>query len=213
MRASGAAFLLATSLLCAQQASNTKPQPPAAKTPAPAHRSTARKHTAKKTEAGPQPTTVDIINGTAHRTVVFNGQTPAETQPQRIAKGRSSKSAAPGVTNVEIINGTRFETRTFHGTVAETSAPRIQHGKTPPVVVGIETTGERTGKEDAPPVVIGVESSGLVSPHGTAQPVVVGVASIGTESQKLPSQTMAVSGSPKPSKRPPYRRPAPPASR
>jgi hypothetical protein len=171
-------------------------------------------------------TRVEVINGEADRTVILNAQPEKrETAPafRGRVKGSNGKreSTAPALTTAEIFNGTRRETRVFGSSQdafdGAASALRVRpvvigvaSSTSAPVVIGIAASGQPANPQTSPPVVIRVTSSGSESEAGTTEPVVVGIESSGIAPPGAEAaEPVAISIAPRPSKRPPYRRPTP----
>jgi hypothetical protein len=180
-------------------------------------------------------TRVEVINGTAQRTVMFGSQPAKAADRQSSIRSKTVRyrhlkkdATAPAVATAEILNGTRRETRVFNGPAdalvgsglvrqgphavvigIASSGSRTGNGATAPVVVGIASSNSHPEGGSAQPVVIRIASSGAESEAGTAQPVVVGIESSGLDGAVNQTQPVAIGIAPHAPKRPPYRRPQP----
>lgn len=169
-----------------------------------------------RTTSAPTETRVEVINGSARRTVVLNTQQSMGTNPQKGAPRRGAKyraqkglKTAPPRYSAEIINGTRKEMAVFNGGAEGTSGPGTGRKNLPPIVVGIVSSDSNRERGDMRPVAIRIASSGSESEDGNTKPVVIGIASSGSESERWATPPVAIGISPRPSKRPPYRRSLP----
>jgi hypothetical protein len=175
------------------------------------------------------PTSVEVIDGAAQRTVVLNpNQAPtAKRVNARHKTGRRHRKRAMAGAHqkvpVEVIWGTQKYTRVFdvptnqmngaapeHGNVSPdvigiaSTESRSRQGKGGPVVVGILSGDSQAGAPGAQPVVVGIASSGSQSAEGNSQPVVIGIASSGAQAERN-AEPVAVGVAPRPAKRRPYR--------
>jgi hypothetical protein len=146
--------------------------------------------------------TVDVINGLARRTQVFDEeQQQAEPREQlahkNSAKRPSQRETAPQVPEVEIINGARWETRRFEGAEDELARPWIE--RIPQrVVVGVES-------------VESASRSATAVPPGKNATIVLDVASSESNGRGQDAKPVAFRIAPDAAKRPPYH-PVPPGS-
>lgn len=175
------------------------------------------------------PTSVEVINGAAQRTVVLSpSQIPTAkrvTARHKAARRHRKRAAANAHQKVpvEVIWGTQKYTRVFdvptnqmngaapeHGNVSPdvigiaSTESRGRQGKSGPVVVGILSGDSQAGGPSAQPVVVGIASSGSQSTVGNAQPVVIGITSSGAQADRN-AEPVAIGVAPRPEKRRPYR--------
>ncbi len=134
---------------------------------------------------------VEVINGAARRTQVFEEEQPPVT-PQGpgahkkagkhlLQRGPESTSAIP---DVEVINGAHWETRRFEGAEDEIAAPWIGRRNIPRVVVGVASveSANRRGNTSTiaststAPIVIGISSSESKGHGENAKPVAYRIA-------------------------------------
>ena len=146
---------------------------------------------------------VDVINGSARRTQVFDEEQPPAPPKGRTAQEKTGKrtaqgkvEAAPQVPDVEVINGSRLETRRFEGAEDELVTPWIERRNDRPVVIGVSSLGSAGGR-------------GGTAKTGSTASVVVGVASSESEGSGANAKPVAYRISPGPPRRPPYH-PGPP---
>ena len=149
--------------------------------------------------------TVDVINGLARRTQVFDEEQTTPTPQDQSAHKKSVKrtpqkatEAAPVVPDVEVINGARWETRSFEGAQDEIASPWIERRISRPVVVGVESVETASRRANA-------------TPAGNTAPIVVDVASSESNGHGKSAKPVAFRIAPDPPKRPPYH-PVPPGS-
>jgi hypothetical protein len=142
--------------------------------------------------------TVDVINGAARRTQVFEEDQPPVTPQGPVAHKKAGKhlpqralESAPAVPDVEVINGAQWETRRFEGAEDEIAAPWIGRRNIPPVVIGVVSVesasrrGNTVATASTAPIVVGIASSEATGHGENAKPVAYRIA-------------------PGPPKRPPY---------
>jgi hypothetical protein len=153
--------------------------------------------------ASPTSATVDVINGSARQTKVFDEEQPPANSRSRSAHKKTAKrnqqraaETKPSVPDVEVINGARLETRRFEGAEDEIATPWIERQSVRPVVVGVSSVESASGR-------------GGTARAGSTANLVIGVASSESRDRGANSKPIAYRLSPGPSKRAPYH-PGPP---
>jgi hypothetical protein len=145
---------------------------------------------------------ISVANGQPVQTLCSDGRSLTSSQGARPMY--AEKTPADGVV---IYNGNQKQTKVFNASI-DPSAP--VHNL-PPAVIAIVTAGSKS--ESTRPVVLGISSNALntqpvvlniASSGSSTEPVVIGVASSGFQTAGA-VEPVAISISPRPAKRPPYR--------
>ncbi len=145
---------------------------------------------------------ITVWNGQPGQTFCSDGRSQTSFQGARPIY--TEKTPADGVV---IYNGNQKQTKVFNAS----SDPSAPVHNLPPAVIAIVTGGSKS--ESTRPVVVGISSNALntqpvvlniASSGSSTEPVVIGVASSGFQSAGA-VEPVAISVSPRPAKRPPYR--------
>ncbi len=145
---------------------------------------------------------ISVTNGQPLQTFCSDGRSRTSFQGARPTPSEQTPTNA-----VVIYNGNQKQTKAFNAS----SDPRAPVHNLPPAVVAIVTAGSKS--QSANPVVVAISSSApdaqpvvvnIASTGSSTQPVVVGVASSGFQAAGA-VEPVAISVSPRPAKRPPYR--------
>jgi hypothetical protein len=192
-------MVLSSLHLCGQSAQKAQGLPAENKQHAKA--SQAYSHSAPPAAANSSATvdSVEVINGSAWRTQVFDVEPQARMPQERSVQTKTARRgaqkntvSASSVPDVEIINGAGSETRRFDGFEDEITSPWIERNMVRPVVIGVVSSESVNRLPNTAHIVVGVASTDLRDVNRSVRPVLYRVA-------------------PRPPMRPPYH-PAPPGS-
>jgi len=145
---------------------------------------------------------ITVFNGQPGQTFCSDGRSLTSLRGARPMY--AEKTPADGVV---IYNGNQKQTKVFNAS----SDPSAPVHNLPPAVIAIVTAGSKS--ESAKPVVVGIPSNAvntqpvvlnIASSGSSTQPVVVGVASSGFQTAGA-VEPVAISVSPRPARRAPYR--------
>jgi hypothetical protein len=141
---------------------------------------------------------VEVINGSARQTQVFDAEQQAPMPPERSVHAKTARRgpqrntvSAPSVPDVEVINGAQWETRRFDGFDDEIASPWIERNTVRPVVVDVISSES-------------VRRRGNTSATASTAPIVVGIGSSEAEGHGESAKPIAYRIAPGPPKRPPY---------